>query len=133
MRLQYASAFDFEVAYRAGKDHGNADGLSRPSYHTKDCDRRSCICVNAAIRIAQALEKYHEEPDFEVCEGILPSRSLNAYALTRAQKRDLQDEGPVEAATSPQPLYAKAAKDEYETPTGDAELIRKFLEHLSNE
>ena len=68
--LQYASSFDFEVAYRPGKNHENADGLSRPPYHAHGCDKQDCICIKSARKNARALEQFHEEPDFEACEGI---------------------------------------------------------------
>ena len=39
--LELLAAYDFQVDYRPGKKHGNADGLSR-----KTCDPRDCSCNN---------------------------------------------------------------------------------------
>ena len=79
------------MVYRPGKEYGNADGISRPSYHTAECAGRGCVCLRTAQTIAQALEQFHEEPNFLACGGIMPSWVMNAYAFTEAQQSEVND------------------------------------------
>ena len=83
--LQHMATYDVKTEYRPGRSHGNADGLSRPTFHTDKCGARGCICVDCARCISKALEKHDGEPDFETCDSIPPVNSGILGAVTRAQ------------------------------------------------
>ena len=80
-----------------------------------------------ALPISQALQRYHEDPSFEECCGVLPQRAKGAYALTRSQQGQVDDLEEIEAITGLQPVFKKMGKRHYPIPREDMTLIRKFL------
>ncbi len=99
--LQYMSTFDVTVEYRAGKQHGNADGLSRPP-HEEDCVARGCVCRMAAANVESAEDLEDDgEPDFESHPAIAPVESRLIAAVTRSGKNT--------AATTKSARVTKAA------------------------
>ena len=69
--LQYMSTFDVEIVYRPGKEHGNADGMSRPPIPEENCGARGCVCEKAggSMKACMDLQEDDGEPDYEECPG----------------------------------------------------------------
>lgn len=89
--LAYMTSYDVEVIYRPGVDHGNADGLSRPTFHSEICKSKGCICEKCGKSIAKALDAYHGEPEFDACDAVPAFTLGNVQSVTRAQAKKLED------------------------------------------
>jgi hypothetical protein len=69
--VQHMLTYNLIVEYRPGKQHGNADGLSRPP-EIDICGRRGCVCTIANMWRCWALESSDGEQDFESHPSIPP-------------------------------------------------------------
>ena len=87
--LQYMSTFDVHVEFRAGRLHGNADGMSRPPI--EGCGERACIC-SAACRSITALAPQDGEPDMETHPDIETVTTTLIAVLTRGGTQTQEEE-----------------------------------------
>jgi hypothetical protein len=95
--VQHMSTYNLIVEYRPGKQHGNADGLSRAP-EIDICGRRGCICAIALanIRKCWGLESSDGELDFERHPSIPPvETTMNGLVLRSGRNTrpgDMEDD-----------------------------------------
>ncbi len=73
--LEFLSQYDFEISHRAGKRHGNADGLSR-----RECDPEECTCYDGITVLEnlpcggcqQCIKKHDMWSDFAEVDDVVP-------------------------------------------------------------
>jgi hypothetical protein len=101
--LQHTSTYNLIVEYRPGKQHGNADGLSRPQ-DIDICGRRGCVCAIALanVRRCWAMESSDGEPDFENHPSIPMVETTMIGLVTRSGRntREEDEEGDLESDES---------------------------------
>ena len=66
--LQTLQQFQFSIVHRAGRDHSNADGLSRvPTSPCGQCTRVDCPPVDTAVEVAdQPFESVGNSEDVDL-------------------------------------------------------------------
>lgn len=80
------SEFDFQIIYRKGKEHGNADGMSRKEREKDDENTRQIICVI----MTRAKKREMEEIDENEARRINDEQPKKAQNIQRTRTMGLR-------------------------------------------